>query len=400
MANRTHKLRGKIPVAAVVAFVGGLALIFFWRVNVDDDDAIDAMDLGTVHEPRSLTRDVNWPSPATSDPMIASSIVQAITSAQNNLNAVASPPEKLRILQALLDSLKSNPHRAEVVAALIGYLRSQNGDAATGFAFAVGPDGSLQMSPSLRVALLDLLGQADRSSAQQFAEEIFKSSNSPDEWAVALRDCGRGLDKSSVDRKTQFADRVAHLLSHEEWLRVPTAGFLHAFDAAVSVGGADTARRMISIHDGAYHPATSYAARLSLDRLAIVDFRLVAEAIQEDPVHMSQEPEARAAILARGDPSDAGDVKLMHDYLVNESIGVAERQVFLRHFPNGNLELSNNLLTHTILIPMATMADRDEAASRLLLEWAADPMMASLRDDLNARRIALGTYAGARERGQ
>lgn len=387
-------LHGKGPMVVLAIFVS-ILLLQFLRRHRDGGTAGSGLDSKSSQIAGAVSGVADRNGSLRTDLTIASSIVEMIKSAADNLKAAPSPAEKQRILQALLDSLKSNSHRQEVMAALVEYLRT-NGDATTSLAFAPGPDGSLQTSPSLRVALLDLLGAIDHATAQQFAEEIFKSSNSPDEWAVALRDSGRGLHKSDEDRKTQFTDHLGQLLSREAWLRAPTAGFLHAFDAAVFVGGADMVRRMVSIYDSSYHSATSYAARLSLDRMAVADYRQVADAIQEGPNHLSREPATRAAILARGDPSDARDVKLMHDYLLKTSVSVEEKQVFLHSFPNGNLELSNNLLTSNPFIAMQTMAQRDDFAAKLLEEWSKEPAFDTFQDDIKSRLRALAEYKTAR----
>lgn len=396
MAALGKLLQGRIPAITLVAIVGGLLYVQHSRNSQERPrsrsrplDHRDAGDARAVIAP-PLARQMG-----VGDPEQVAKLTGEIDKVLVKLMADESTNSKLQALTFLIRAFKSLPNHNDVNAAIRAWLH-QGKDGPTNAQFAPGSGGSLEVWPSLRVALLDLLGELDRADAEQCAQEIFHSSNSPDEWAVALRNCGREFHTSPDVRKAQFSGYVAQLLSREDWLRAPTAGFLHAFDVAVFVGGDQMAHRLVSIHDSDFHSATSFAARMSLDRLAIASFASVASALLENPDHWSVENEARAAIMARGDPGDAHQVQLMHNYLANDAVGISEKQAFIRTFPNGNLELSNNLLTTNPFISMQAMGARDDAAARVLEEWSKESGLADLNDSIQSRLRALASYKASR----
>lgn len=70
--------------------------------------------------------------------------------------------------------------------ALIAELQTGR-DLETGLQFVVGAEGVLDEAPSYRSALLDLLGQTDPEAALHFSQSILENTQSPDEYALALR---------------------------------------------------------------------------------------------------------------------------------------------------------------------------------------------------------------------
>lgn len=394
MAAFRKILHGWVPVSTLAVIVG--ALIYLQHSKRDRQDprsspvSANDRDKGDSDAARLKGRQIG-----TADPGQIAKLTAEIDKALAELVADETATSKLKTLASLITAFRSMPNHDDVNAAIRAYLRNGK-DALTNAQFAPGPGGSLEVWPSLRVALLDLLGEFNRADAEQSAREIFDSSNSPDEWAVALRNCGRGFHTTPDERKAQFSGRVDQLLSREDWMRAPTSGFLHAFDAAVLVGGDQMAHRLVSIHDRDYHPATNFAARLSLDRLAVASFSSVASALLVSPDRWTGEIEARAAIMARGDPGDPNQVQLMHNYLANHAVGLVEKQAFLRSFPNGNLELSHNLLTANPFISLQAMGGRDDAATRLLEEWSKEPAFAELDDSIQSRLTALASYKASK----
>jgi hypothetical protein len=293
------------------------------------------------------------------------------------------------ILRELGGSLRSVSDRAGAISAIVSFLNGGN-DAQTGLGFAVQSDGSLAAAPSLRVALLDYLGEMDRTAAARYAETIFQRSNVPDEWAVALRDLGKDLGRSAASVSPTYKGRVEDLLTRKEWLEKPTPGYLHAFDSAVFIGGKDVVEKLVAAHDTLVNPQIVFASRLALDRLALNDFGTTAEVIRRGRDSFAVDPKDRAAILSRANPLSSHDVELIYNYLKDETVGLGEKAWFLRSFPNANLELSNNLLTSNNVLLMANVAEMDRAALAILRQWFSenwpDVLRAELQDQINFLR--------------
>ena len=294
-------------------------------------------------------------------------------------------------LVELTSTLRDPSNRAGAPTAILHFLDSGQ-DAPTRLNFAVRSDGYLESAPSLRVALLDTLGNLDTAEASRYAKNIFQQSGVPDEWAIALRDRGKDIGPAMARTDSGYRSRVEELLKRREWLEKPTAGYLHAFDAAVFAGGASMVEQLTADHDAGFNGAVDYAARLAIDRLALKDFEVTARVIRSDPAHLSRDPLQRASIMARADPQNPADAELIAAYVKDASVSIEEKTHFLDSFPNGNLELSNNLLTSNPFIPLANLARRDDAATRLLAKWQEDPALASIRPAIENRLRRLGEY--------
>lgn len=283
-------------------------------------------------------------------------------------------------LQALAAELRKMD-RAAAVAAILRFLDGAR-DAPTGLGFAVQPGGALAASPSFRVALLDLLGELDRATAAGYADVIFQRSKVPDEWAVALRDKGRHLGAAVARKSPSYETRVLQLLTRQEWLQAPTAGFLHAFDAAVYGGGADTAGTLVDVGSMRIGAGVDFAARLALDRMALADFATTGGVLVS---RLDADLPERADILARADPHSPEQTAIVNSYLSSSGVSREEKLQFIDSFPNGNLQVSANLLTTAPQLSMSILAQRDAEALRLLRHWRNDPKMSDYHAAIDAR---------------
>ena len=95
--------------------------------------------------------------------------------------------ELLAELRAALSAMPKN----EAVAAIKQFLDSK-ADAATQLGFKVAKNGLLDDAPTLRTFLLDELARIDPAAAADYSKVILASKDSPDEWAVALRNLANG----------------------------------------------------------------------------------------------------------------------------------------------------------------------------------------------------------------
>lgn len=92
------------------------------------------------------------------------------------------------------------------VSAIRQYLDSK-ADATTHLGFKVGGGGWLDEAPTLRTFLLDELARLDPAAAADYARVILGGMDSPDEWAVALRDLAAG--DSSADGRALLEQKTA-----------------------------------------------------------------------------------------------------------------------------------------------------------------------------------------------
>ena len=175
-----------------------------------------------------------------------------------DLKGAASALDELR---KTLPALKSE----EAVKRILALLESGT-DASTGLGFTLQRDGFLAEAPTLRVFLLDYLAQVDRASAADYAEKILADMDSPDEWAVALRNHAAGRDTPAG--RAFIEDKMRAMLQHEQWQAQASAGFLEAFDVAVWLGGTNLMPALTTLVRQQDNRAVAHASYLALDRLA------------------------------------------------------------------------------------------------------------------------------------
>lgn len=305
-----------------------------------------------------------------------------IVATQDRLIRGGSTARRHEVIAGLLRSLHDTPDSDTVVAAMVAYLDS-GADADTGFRFAVGADGFLSGAPTLRCMVLDQLGRIDRAAAAEYAQTIFKESQVPDEWALALRDWGQHLGRDGVRDEPSFQRRVVEFLNRASWRGAPSAGYLHGYDAAAYAGGERVARELIRLHAGGHGRAVEHASSIAVNRLAFERFTEVAGALASE-LDAPVSPLLRAQLMARADPRDGGELAMLEAYLADISIGEEERSVFLSAFPNVNLEISPSLLTGEPPFHLVDVASRDSAALRLLETWRGHGELPLNQADLDA----------------
>jgi len=307
-----------------------------------------------------------------------------------NANDKAGRSQMLARLRELLATGSTN----EISQAIRGLLDSKI-DAPTGEEFKISDHRFLSQAPTLRTLLLDYLGQIDPAAAAQCARLILADKNSPDEWAVALRDLALG--DSSADGHLLLQQKMAELLGYQPWQQNPSVGYLEAFDVAVYLGGTSLVPALADMVRQQDNPALANAAYLALDRLIIADPAALLAALLAQPSLMQGREQTRADYFARADVRDSQQRSLVESYLLNPQMSGIELQQFANVFPNGNFMVSNNLLTPKPLMDQPTLAARDAASLQAVQEWLADPRFANIRPQLQtiASRLAGFVQAGA-----
>ncbi len=263
-------------------------------------------------------------------------------------------------------------------------------DAATGLDVTVTKEGQLGDASSLRVFLLDYLGQIDRPAAGVLAAQILSSYTTPDEWAVSLRNYAWANPGPAGDGYLQGKSR--ELLSNPAWLQNPSAGFLEAFDTIVYAHGAALAPELAGLVRDKENRATAHAAYLTLDRLTLAEPAEIFKQLVEQPDLMQGREQTRANFLARADVREAGQRAVLERYLLDPARTGQELTTFAGLYPNANYMISNNLLTPTVTPKHEELIAHDRAALETVMAWQNDERFRDLKPHLETVRARLETF--------
>ena len=285
------------------------------------------------------------PGSATPDGTLVGRIGGMLATLRRNA-ANASGLEMLR--RALFEN------QMEGIAAIRDFLATKE-DAATGQKFTVGPGGKLDGAPTLRIFLLDQLGQLSRQTGggpgAAVAREILSKKDSPDEWAIALRNLAWDEPKSLPF----LAAKMHEMLDYEPWTATPTSGMLEAFDVAVYTRDASFIPSLSAFASGE-NPPLQRAATVALDRLAENSALAVMEYLNTHPETIADIPFVRADYFAKADLGDAQQREAVETYLDRADVSAGEKTKFLHAIASPGSFVSDSLL--------ATAPPVDDAAAR------------------------------------
>ena len=275
---------------------------------------------------------------ATSPAPAQDALLDPIDSMLAKLRRNAATPADLETLRR---ALLANP--GEGIAAIRKFLATHD-DAATGQRFTVGPDGALDGAPTFRTFLLDVLGQLSRANGggagAEIAREILAKKESPDEWAVALRNLAWDEPKSVPF----LASKMHEMLDYEPWVATPTSGMLEAFDVAVFTGDASFVPTLSALARGG-NTALQRAATVALDRLAESSPLAVMQYLNAHPDTIADLPFVRADYFAKANLGDAQQRKAIETYLDRQDVSVAEKTKFLHAVAAPGSFISDSLLS-------------------------------------------------------
>jgi hypothetical protein len=289
-------------------------------------------------------------------------------------------------IRAELSSASSNQ-----AAAVIRRFLDDKADATTSQGFRLGGDGLLEEAPTFRVFLLDYLQRVDPAAAADCARSILSSTDSSDEWAVALRSLAKG--DNTPEGCELLSQKAGELLRNEAWQQHPSAGYLEAFDVAVFLGGTNLVPALSDLVRRQDNPAVAHAAYLALDRLVIKDTAQLLAALEAAPEVMQGREATRADYFARADVRDPQQRQVLESYLLNPQRSAAELAQFGGVFPNANYMISQNLLTPTPTPDHAALTGRDVASLQAVQEWLVDPRFANLQQPLQKVKQRLEDFA-------
>jgi hypothetical protein len=381
--NRKNQIGLFIISIAIVALVGRVT--WPWYHNAQQ---ISSSDNGLV----SVTTTVSAPpisSPTA--PSMKAPAKPATNGFQEICSSVKNAPDaqgarlRLEELRRVLSAMPTN-----VAVAAIRQILDSRADSSTHLGFKVSGTGLLDGAPTLRTFLLDELARIDAAAAADYAKVVLTSMDSPDEWAVALRNLARG--DSSPAGRTLLEQKTGELLRQEAWQQNPSVGFLEAFDVAVYLAGTNLMPTLSDLVRRQDNPAVAHAAFLALDRLVINNPTPTLSALQAAPDLMQGRELTRANYFARADIRDPQQRRVLENYLLNPQIGSMELDAFAGVYPNANFMISLNLLTPTPTPNHATLVSRDAESLGVLQDWLNDPRFANLRPQLEKARSRLEQF--------
>jgi hypothetical protein len=306
-----------------------------------------------------------------------------------DLASASDAATQKQALAQLRQTLASSPTN-EASAAIRRFLDSKM-DAPTRQGFKIGAKGFLNEAPSLRTFLLDCLGQLDPAAAAEYARVILNSKDSPDEWAVALRNLATG--DPSAEGRALLQQKAGEMLQYGPWQQNPSTGYLEAFDVAVFLGGTGLVPALTELVRMQDNPAVAHAAYLALDRLAIAEPAALLGALEAGPDLMRGREQTRANYFARADVRDAQQRQVLERYLLDPRTSSQELQQFAGLFPNANYMVSQNLLTPTPTPDHAALVSRDAASLQSVQGWLTDPRFTNLQRPLQRVQQRLEDFA-------
>jgi len=342
-------------------------------------------------EPQSAltaTSPVATPKSASDEIAKANATPDSLRELVGSLKTAASPQAARTTLATVRRDLAGMT--ASQASAAIRKLLDSTQDAPTQMKFGVGADGFLTEAPTLRTFLLDQLARIDPAAAAAYAEKILNAMNSPDEWAIALRNYASA--NTTPQGRFFLEQKMQAMLRYEPWQKDPSVGFLEAFDVAVYLGGTRLMATLTTLVRQTDNPAVSHAAFLALDRLTVANPAAALEKLQTEPDLMKGREVTRANYFARAEAGDPSQRAILEKYLLDPQLSATELKTFAGLYPNANYMVSYNLLTRTQTPDHETLTRRDRDALGMIESWLADPRFEKVQPQLQTIRSRLQTF--------
>ena len=284
-------------------------------------------------------------------------------------------------LEEVLGGGRGNGEAA--IAAILEFLRTGQ-DAVTGKGFLIADGGVLTESTTLRVYLMDKLGQLSREvgsdAALGVAREVLQSFGSADEWAVSMRNVA-WFDSAS---REFLQDRVLAMLNHREWREQPSTGMLEAFDVIVHTSAMVTVpelSRLVSVQNSPLARASSVA----LDRLSSQSGLELTTLLNQQTELLAKTPRLRADLFAHADLAVPEQRQQLEIYLLRPEVDALERKKFF-----SALIQTGQFVSHNLITPDVSSETPDQAAARLDIltqtvnGWLRDDRFRTLTGELTA----------------
>ncbi|HEX8312355.1 MAG TPA: hypothetical protein VF614_13625 [Chthoniobacteraceae bacterium] len=265
-------------------------------------------------------------------------------------------------LEELRTALLSADPR-EAIAAITQFLATGR-DAVTGQDFTPG-EGELEAAPTLRVFLMDLLGrlskQTQTADGAKIGRAVLETRNSPDEWAISLRNVAWQEPKAT----SYLANKFRELIDYGPWRQSPTGGMLEAFDVAVFTRDVRLVPDLTNLLTSGEEDLER-AAAVALDRLSETAPLEVMNQLNANPGMLADLPLIRADHFSKANLANPQQRQAVEYYLARADVTLQEKSKFLKVVATPASFISENLLTES------APPDDDPARRRGLATATAD----------------------------
>lgn len=310
-----------------------------------------------------------------------------------SLKSAGSAEDSRMILADLRAYLVSLP--PDLAAVVIGdFLANPTNNAATRIEFSIGERGFLTGQPSLRVALLDWLGQIDPHQAGIISERILGTPTDADEWAVCLRNYARSPQGPAG--RAFLRSKVEEMIQNAGWRLNPSIGFFESFDVLVHIRATESTgilSKLVEDRSPAGKPL-AHAAFLTLDRLTLRETATMMKQLSLRPDLFQERGEMMANLFARADLRDLEQQQLVRSYLLDPARSASELSTFAGVFPNANFTISSNLLSENVTVSHSETHARDVAALQIVNRWLSEPDFSPVKFHLTSIHQRLDTFVG------
>jgi hypothetical protein len=296
-------------------------------------------------------------------------LVEELRVLRGQLLAGLPAADATRRLEEMARRLRAAP--ADLAVAVLLTLLDEGLDSPTGLTFKVGPGGNLATASTLRVWMLDLLGQLDPAEGARYARRIYERRDSADEWAIALRNDWRV--SAPAGQLADVRQRAVELVEDARWAKTPSPGFLEAFDLTVATMAWEAVPRLEQLLAPSQSADLRRASWVALDRLALETPADFLPLLAQRPDWLKSQPLVRAGLFARADLAVDRERLAVESYLARPNLAAEEGAKFFALTPNVNATVSHNLATTARVPTLHDAARLDRSALAALQSWQARP---------------------------
>ena len=370
-----------IPAPKATGFAVLLAAIIAAVWLAQPKPAASSNESATAAQPHArVTPPVSAPDPEAAH-ATDSKKIQADWDALSSWLRSIPPPSveeiRSRLLATRIAWTTTDP---QARATALRQLLDSGEDAATGIDFEVGNHSQLAGWPTLRVFLLDVLATSDPEMAATIARQVLDRTDSPDEFATALKSLTRpGIARAD---DSELVSRFGQMLDHPRW--EPTRGFAEALDLARVVGSPAAARKL------AAWQGEPVLKSMAMDEFAAEHPQAMLEVLDLE-ANVTGKPRAR--LMARADPADAGQLAAVDTYLRSAERTDEEAEVFLKLFPLRSATTGFRLYgAPPSPYTFEQIKAGDQAALARVDTWVGDPSLANYHPQLHVLRKRLAEW--------
>ena len=317
-------------------------------------------------------------------------VIQLIQSFLHEIERDSDQSSSVRFIQQLFRELDTYP-RNNVIYAIFEFLKT-GADISTNEAFRVAVNGTLSEHPTLRVALLDYVGQRARNEISHLTSLILKAKTTPFEWAVALRNYAWATDPQTDAILRSY---VFDFVSDEQWRKEASSGYCAGYDLIVATRAHDLIPTLSEYLRDESAAVVQRISWMALDQLAMRSPSSFSEVLINDPSLLQSHPLIRATLFARCDPRDPGQMKNLERYLLNVETTKIEIQKFVNSFPLYSQVTGFFLVSELHPNSLSEQAMQDLAALELAESWLSDKRFAELSKPVELLVERLSRYVSS-----